>query len=140
MRAILVLDANILIRAILGVRVKDWLLTEQNRVHFVTTAVALEEVREHLPAILKTRGVEAADFQDVLETLPALVEVLPAEIYRGALPEALLRLTKQDVDDAHLLALALTLACPIWSEDRDFFGVGVVTWRSGLIERFFAAL
>ena len=55
-----------------------------------------------------------------------------------ALDEALARLGNRDPDDAHVLALALTLDCAIWPEDRDFFGVGVATWTSTQVERYFA--
>ena len=32
---------------------------------------------------------------------------------------------------------ALLLSCPIWTEDRDFFGTGVATWTTGLVELYF---
>ncbi len=140
MKVTIALDANILIRALLGVKVRLLLLQEQSRVRFVTTQIAFEEVEEHLPSILKARGLELDDFAAALQNLPSLVEIIPQTVFRDSMPEAVLRLTKQDVDDAHLLALAMALSCPIWTEDRDFFGVGTVTWRSGLIERFFALL
>src|SRR5260370_35801616 len=36
----------------------------------------------------------------------------------------------RDADDWPGIACALTLGCPIWTEDRDFFGAGVPTWTT----------
>ena len=35
-----------------------------------------------------------------------------------------------------ILAAALALGCPIWTEDTDFFGCGVATWTSASIGSF----
>ena len=35
-----------------------------------------------------------------------------------------------------ILAVALLLNCPIWTEDQDFFGVGVATWTTANIGLF----
>jgi predicted nucleic acid-binding protein len=35
-----------------------------------------------------------------------------------------------------ILAAALALGCPIWTEDADFFGFGVATWTSNRVEIF----
>jgi predicted nucleic acid-binding protein len=37
------------------------------------------------------------------------------------------RIAKRDIDDWTIVALALTLYCPIYIEDMDFFGAGVAT-------------
>lgn len=39
-----------------------------------------------------------------------------------------------DEQDWPLLALALTLDCPVWTEDKDFFGTGVATWHTQTVE------
>jgi hypothetical protein len=42
--------------------------------------------------------------------------------------------------DANILiraVLALVFGCPIWTEDQDFFGTGIATWRTKNIEIFF---
>jgi predicted nucleic acid-binding protein len=50
---------------------------------------------------------------------------------------ALARIGPRDPDDWPVLACALLLNCPIWTEDRDFFGTGVATWTTALIELYF---
>ena len=42
-------------------------------------------------------------------------------------------------EDWPVLACALALECPIWTEDRDFFGTGVATWTSDRVELFLRA-
>ncbi len=44
--------------------------------------------------------------------------------------EALRRIGQRDPDDWPIVATALALNCPVWTEDRDFFGSGVATWTS----------
>jgi predicted nucleic acid-binding protein len=41
------------------------------------------------------------------------------------------------VDDWPVVALALLLECPIWTEDADFFGTGVATWTSNRVHLYF---
>jgi predicted nucleic acid-binding protein len=88
----LVLDANILIRAVLGRRVRG-----------------------------------------ILEALGTLVE---QDLYAEFEAEARKRLGTRDPDDWPILAAALALRCPIWTEDADFFGCGVATWTSARIHVF----
>jgi len=45
-------------------------------------------------------------------------------------------LRQRDVEDWPILATALLFNCPIWTEDKDFFGVGVATWTTANI-RFY---
>jgi predicted nuclease of predicted toxin-antitoxin system len=48
------------------------------------------------------------------------------------------RIGRRDEDDWPVLAAALALDCPIWTEDTDFFGCGVATWTSDRIELYLA--
>ncbi|HTG62817.1 MAG TPA: PIN domain-containing protein, partial [Terriglobia bacterium] len=40
----------------------------------------------------------------------------------------------RDPDDWPVVAVALLLDLPIWTEDRDLFGSGVATWTTDRIE------
>jgi predicted nucleic acid-binding protein len=40
------------------------------------------------------------------------------------------RIAKVDPDDRQVIACALSLNCPIWTEDRDFFCIGLPTWTT----------
>jgi hypothetical protein len=55
----IVLDANILVRAVLGSGVSDLLAAHAGRATFLAPDFALDEAREHLPASTwTTAGVE----------------------------------------------------------------------------------
>ena len=42
----------------------------------------------------------------------------------------------RDASDWPIVATALLLDSPIWTEDRDFFGAGIATWTSNKIELY----
>jgi len=44
------------------------------------------------------------------------------------------RIGARDPMDWPVVAAALALGCPIWTEDQDFFGVGVPTWTSARVD------
>lgn len=44
------------------------------------------------------------------------------------------RIGLRDPMDWPVVAAALALDCPIWTEDKDFFGTGVATWTTDCIE------
>ena len=129
-----VLDANILIRAVLGRRVREILETHFTTVRFFAPDTAFAEAREHLPEILEKRGIQPEVALTVLDELPVLIGCLDAEIYGPFETAARQRLQKRDEDDWPVLAAALALECPIWTEDADFFGAGVATWTTDRVE------
>ena len=61
---------------------------------------------------------------------------VPQETYADFRAEAQLRLRGRDEEDWPFVALALTLNCPIWTEDQDFFGSGVPTWTTDRVELY----
>ena len=137
----LVLDANILLRAVLGSRVSQLLADHAAGVTFLAPDIAFGEVREHLPAILAKRGQPAEAVQAAVDKLQALARVVvavPAESYLPMKPRAMARIGARDPDDWPVLACALAADCPIWTEDADFFGAGVATWTTANIELFLA--
>jgi predicted nucleic acid-binding protein len=62
----------------------------------------------------------------VLLAVAALpVTVVEEPIYSSALPQARQLIGRRDPDDVDLLALALHLRLPLWSNDNDFEKTGV---------------
>jgi hypothetical protein len=53
----IVLDANILIRAVLGKRVRELLVDNAERVQFFSPDVAYADARKYLPALLKKEAL-----------------------------------------------------------------------------------
>ncbi len=136
----IILDANILIRYALGNRVPALLAAHTAAGDFLAPDTAFEEARRNLPAILRARGesssVEVAVLA-ALDAVTAIVTPVPAGSYEPMRAAALARLGRRDPHDWQVLACALLLNCPIWTEDRDFFGTGVATWTTALVELYF---
>lgn len=135
----LVLDANILIRAVLGNKVLSLIRQHAGQVEFWAPDAAFAEAREHLPTILAARGIAAAPALELLGLVSRVVQTLEAEAYSQFEEIARARLKQRDEDDWPVLAAALSLGCPIWTEDTDFFGCGVATWTTDRIELYLAA-
>ncbi|TAF99107.1 MAG: nucleotide-binding protein [Betaproteobacteria bacterium] len=134
----LVLDANILIRAVLGKRVRELILENTGSVKFFAPDVAYAEARKYLPALLKKRGVDAAAAMTVLDQMERIVQPIDAELYVAMQQQALQRIAVRDADDWPVLACAMTLGCPVWTEDKDFFGTGVPTWTTDRVTVYFS--
>jgi len=137
----IVLDANVLMRAVLGRRVDRLLEGFASQVTFLAPEVAFDDVREHLASVLTKRG-ELNALKPALEKLTRLrlaVQAVDQAEYEAMKPAALARIGPRDPDDWHILACALALNCPIWTEDKDFFGTGVATWTTALVELYFNA-
>jgi len=134
----LVLDANILIRAVLGKRVGQLIERYVGDVDLFAPDTAFVEAEEHLPELCTKRGLPLDKAMAVYERLGALVEELPEPMHSQQEAEARARIERRDPDDWPTIACALTLGCPIWTEDRDFFGAGVPTWTTDRVELYLA--
>lgn len=132
----LVLDANILIRAILGTRVLTILERYEDAVRFYCPDTCYEEACKHLPIILQRRGLEAAPSLLALEQLKMLVQPIDGALYHTYETQARARIAERDPDDWPIVALAMALNLPIWTEDKDFFGTGMATWTTDRVELY----
>jgi predicted nucleic acid-binding protein len=74
----------------------------------------------------------------LLDLIGRIVQTVETETYAQFEEIARARLKQRDEDDWPVLAAALTLSCPIWTEDTDFFGCGVATWTTDRIELYLA--
>lgn len=134
----LVLDANILIRAVLGSRVLFLLRRYALKVKFLAPDTAFREAREHLPEILEKRNVPVVPAMATLDLVAGLVHTFESETYSPFEALARERIDCRGEDDWPILASALAPDCPIWTEDTDFFGCGVATWTTDRIELYLA--
>jgi len=73
-----------------------------------------------------------------LDLLASLVQTVEMETYSSFEAIARERIDRRDADDWPVLATALALDCPIWTEDTDFFGCGVATWTTDRVELYLA--
>ncbi len=133
----IVLDANILIRAILGHRVRELIDSYSSKgIRFFAPDVAFEDAHRYLPHFAKKRNKPQADLTEALEYLRSLIEPVTPELYGVFETEARQRLRGRDESDWPVLASALALACSIWTEDADFFGTCVAVWTTTRVEIF----
>ncbi len=136
----IVLDANILIRAVLGRRVRQLVETYAAQgVRFFAPDIAFDDAGKHLPPLLKKRGRSDTDVPASLEYLQNLIEPVEPDLYAVFENEARQRLRGRDESDWPVLAAALGLGCGIWTEDADFFGTGIAVWTTNRIEIFLEA-
>jgi predicted nucleic acid-binding protein len=133
----LVVDANILIRAVLGKRVREVIEKHSGRVQLFVPEVAYAEAEQHLAPLVVKHGGDPEKALRLLRSLADLGELIGSDIYGECEAEARERLGERDPADWPILASALALGCPVWTEDTDFFGCGVPIWTSRSIEIFF---
>jgi predicted nucleic acid-binding protein len=117
-----VADANVLLSAVLGGRAK--LVLNHPRVEaVVTTEGVVREVQEYTILLARKRRLNVDTWLLAAATIP--VSIIPEAAYSGATARAKALIARRNADDVNLLALALHLRLPIWSNDNDFEGTGV---------------
>lgn len=130
----IVMDANILIRAVLGIRVRELIVQYGPDVSFFVPELGFEEAERHLPVIAAKRGRDPRVLLESLDSLRVIVETVDEEAIAPIKEAALARIGSRDPMDWPVVAASLALGCPIWTEDNDFFGAGVATWTTVNVE------
>lgn len=128
----LVLDANILIRGVLGVRVRALIAQYLTEVDFYVAEANAVEAGLYVADLAREKNLDPDLCSQALQSLMRVVQLVENTVLESVREEALVRV--RDVDDWPALALALQLECAIWTEDQDFFGTGVATWTTLNVE------
>jgi predicted nucleic acid-binding protein len=131
------LDANILIRAVFGTRVRNLLEAYGDYVAFCAPDVCFAEAESYIPGIATKRGIAPADGLAFLSQLSGIVQPIAGLFYEEHGSTARERIGHRDMDDWPVVATALLLNCP--TEDHDFFGTGIPTWTSHTVEQYLRA-
>jgi predicted nucleic acid-binding protein len=132
----LVLDANILIRAVFGQRVRQILEAYEDVAGFYSPDVCFQDARKYIPDLSERRGFDPAVGLSVLDQIGRMVEPVDRSLYEDYENLARERVLTRDADDWPIIAVALLLDFPIWTEDQDFFGSGVATWTTDRVELY----
>ena len=132
----IVLDANILIRAVLGKKVRNTIEKYANSTQFFTPDVCFADARKYLPTLFAKRNLPADEAIAVLSELTNFIVAVDANLYEIYAVEAKQRIAVRDIDDWPIVAVSLMLNCPVWTEDSDFFGTGVPTWTSDRVHLY----
>jgi predicted nucleic acid-binding protein len=126
-----VADANALLSAIVGKAALP-VITEFN-IETQVSQFNVEEVAEYLPRMSKKYGLPVALVELQWKLLPLHIHTVSD--YESLLPRAIADMKRRDPEDAHPLALARSLAIPIWSNDRDFDNVNVECYSTARLLR-----
>lgn len=124
----IVLDANILVSAVLGREAPRVLAAAHAR--GVTLAVTEPQILEAAAVLVGKLGLTQAEARRGLEAVTSLVTPLGLEFCVAMEAPARRRLHERAQGDWPVLAAALASEGGIWTHDRDFFGVGVPVWSS----------
>lgn len=122
-------DANVILSAVIG-KTALRLFTESS-IEIVTTQFNLEEVKEYIPHLASKYGLPEEILQLQLKLLP--LKVFTRKFYQVFLREAKALIGEKDPEDIDLLALALKLNIPIWSNDKDFQGLKIKAYPTARI-------
>jgi predicted nucleic acid-binding protein len=133
----LVLDANILVRAVFGERVYNLLKSYEDAAEFYSPDLCIGEAREHLPEIASRRRVACFAAESTLDRIvDGFLHVVDRSLYEEFEDRARARIDSRDPNDWPVAATALLIDAPIWTEDKDFFGIGIATWTSEKVELY----
>ena len=135
----LVLDANILIRAVLGTRVRQLIADSSQDVAFYVAEANFDEAEHYLAELAPARGINESVWRASLESLMTAVQLVGQGELTLMEREARARIALRDERDWPAVAAALLLACPVWTEDQDVFGAGVATWTTATVEIYLKA-
>ena len=119
-------DANVLLSALIGGQAMR-VLRHHAIEEVLTTEVTLAEVHEYAGQLARKRRLDVDVVLLAAATLP--VTTVPRAAYAPSIAEARRRIGRRDPDDVELLALAIHLKIPVWSNDNDFENTGVV-WHT----------
>ncbi|RJQ53982.1 MAG: PIN domain nuclease [Nitrospiraceae bacterium] len=114
-------DANVILSAVAGKAALRVFLKEN--IDIVTTRFNIDEVREYLDVIAEQYGISKEILESQLKLLP--LKIYPRHFYEDLIQKAAQKLSGRDEDDMELLALAMKLRVPVWSNDRDFQHSGI---------------
>lgn len=134
----LVVDANPILSALLGGKAKR-LFFESGIAEFAVADTAIEEVRRYAPKMAEKLGVSLDFLFYALDLLP--LTVCTAKTYRGSLKTARIQMAHRDSGDVEILALALALKRPLWTNDKDFRSTSIqVLTTAELLAMYFPRL
>ena len=115
-------DTNVLLSSLIGGRARLALNHPQVREVF-TTEHTFAEVEEYAPILSRQRRLPSDVLLLAVAALP--VTFVNRSQYAKNIAGATKRIGHRDPADVELLAMALHLQIPIWSNDRDFEGLKV---------------
>lgn len=116
MKIIIVVDANIILSALLGGKSSSILF--DSRFQFVTAEFTIYEVKKYLPKLSRKLNISRKNLEEILGKLPLLI--YERSFYKGKIKKAREVIGEIDKKDTDILALSLKFETYLWSQDKDF--------------------
>jgi putative PIN family toxin of toxin-antitoxin system len=115
----LVIDANILISALVKAKGFTYDLIFNEKIKLYAPEYLLEEFKEHKDEILTKSKLTNEELELFLSLVSERIEFIPYSDFEKFINDAT-KITP-DPDDTKYFALALKLNCPIWSNDKRLY-------------------
>lgn len=112
----LVIDANILMSALIAAGGKTFDLMYMERIRLYSVDKLSHEVEKYKEEILAKSGLSQDEFEFILSLLSTRIEFIPYAEITPFVPEA--EKITPDPNDTEYFALALKLKCGLWSNDK----------------------
>lgn len=135
----LVVDANPILSALIGGAANRVFRACPERVgELATTEHTVREVIEYIPELaqkpkVREAGITEADLHFALVVAP--LTIYSREFYEEKREAAYKQIGERDPDDVDLLALALKLGAPVWTNDQHFREAKVKWWTTARLLR-----
>lgn len=127
-KAVIVLDANVIVSAILGKHTRTVLKAAAKR--GLRLGAASHQIEEAARVLIEKLSMPVADARELLDELMRGIELIPDTAFAAFEGAARERLHARAQSDWPILAAALAYDSGIWSHDHNFFGVGTPVWSS----------
>jgi len=128
-------DANVILSAVAGKAALRIFLRED--IEIFTTQFNIDEVREYIGDIAGQYSLSEEILESQLTLLPLRIYSRP--FYEDFIQKASRKLSDRDEDDIELLALAMKLRVPVWSNDRDFKHAGIEVFTTAKLLKILKA-
>ena len=115
-------DANALLSSVIGGRAR-LVFDHPDIQEVVTTEATFAEVREYSALLGRKKKIAPDTIMLTVAALP--VSIVSPEVYADTMDDARKLIEGRDPDDIEILALALHMKIPLWSNDKDFEESGV---------------
>lgn len=115
----IVINANPIIAALLGGKASN--IATSAKFEFSSPQFTLFEVEKYIPLLARQLKRPEPDVRVAFQRLP--ITAYQPIAYDDCTPRAIQLIGIRDEDDVPVLALALELQIPVWTNDRDFLNL-----------------
>jgi len=112
----LVIDANILMSALISTEGKTFDLIFNENFNLVAPKFLMDEINKYKKEILSKSGLSEKDFMAVFSSISGKINIVPKNDSEDFVEKA--KQISPDKNDAEYFAIALKLNCAIWSNDK----------------------